>query len=174
MDRRLIFVTGGARSGKSRYALERAMAAPAPWAFVATAEALDPEMEARVRAHRQARGEGWQTFEEPIEIVKVLAETSGRYGAAILDCLTLWVSNLLTRRGEDASRPEGEAERLVEAARGWRGLLVVVTNEVGMGIIPDNALARRFRDLAGDVNRRMAEAADEAYMMVAGIPMRLK
>lgn len=174
MDRRLIFVTGGARSGKSRYALERAMAAHAPWAFLATAEALDPEMEARVRAHRQARGEGWQAFEEPIEIAKVLAETSGRYGAAILDCLTLWISNLLTRRGEDGSRPEGEAERLVEAARAWQGLLVVVTNEVGMGIVPDNALARRFRDLAGDVNRRIAEAADEAYMMVAGIPMRLK
>ena len=150
------------------------MAAPGPRAFLATAEELDPEMEGRVAAHRQARGEGWQTFEEPIEIAKVLAETSGRFGAAVLDCLTLWVSNLLTRRGEHVSPPELEAERLIEVARGWPGLLLVVTNEVGMGIVPDNALARRFRDLAGDLNRRMAEAADEAYMMMAGMVVRLK
>jgi adenosylcobinamide kinase/adenosylcobinamide-phosphate guanylyltransferase len=150
------------------------MAARAPWAFVATAEALDAEMAERVAAHRRARGDAWRTFEEPVQVAKVLAETSGRFGAAVVDCLTLWLSNLLTRRGDGDSRPEEEIERVVEAARGWEGLLVVVANEVGMGIVPDNALARRFRELAGELNQRMAELADEVYVLFAGLPVRLK
>jgi adenosylcobinamide kinase/adenosylcobinamide-phosphate guanylyltransferase len=166
---KLTLVIGGARSGKSRHAESLIMALPPPWIYVATAETLDDEMARRVAEHRARRGDGWQTVEAPRNLPQALDDAPE--GAPILvDCLTLWLSNLLLA---DAVI-DRECDKLDAALSRRRGAVVMVANEVGLGIVPDNALARRFRDAAGRLNQQMAARADSAIFVAAGIPLQLK
>ena len=165
----IILITGGARSGKSTRAEARARAFPGRPVYVATAEALDAEMRERIAKHRARRGSAWLERETPIELVAALVETDG-HGARLVDCLTLWLSNLM-----HAERDwEREAILLAEMLARQNSPVVLVTNEVGLGIVPDNALARRFRDAAGILNQMVARVADEVEFVVAGLPMRVK
>lgn len=165
----VILITGGARSGKSRRAELRARSFPGQPVYVATAEALDAEMDERIAKHRARRGSDWIEREVPLDLVAALAETDGG-GARLVDCLTLWLSNLLHAE-RDWSQ---EVTRLVDALPRQRSPVIMVTNEVGLGIVPDNALARAFRDAAGLMNQSIAGAADEVELVVAGLPMKLK
>jgi adenosylcobinamide kinase / adenosylcobinamide-phosphate guanylyltransferase len=158
-------VGGGARSGKSRFAQEYAERRFERPALVATAQALDEEMAQRIARHRSERSGRWGTIEEPVEIVAAMAREADRYDGFVVDCLTLWLSNVMP--------PEDGIERLVQGLAGGPPV-VLVTNEVGCGIVPDNELARRFRDLAGILNRRCAAVAQEVYWMAFGIPVRVK
>ena len=165
----IILITGGARSGKSTRAEARARAFPGRPVYVATAEALDAEMRERIARHRARRGNEWLEREIPIELVTALVETDGQ-GARLVDCLTLWLSNLM-----HAERDwKKEAILLAETLGRQNSPVVLVTNEVGLGIVPDNALARRFRDAAGILNQMVARVADEVEFAVAGLPMRVK
>jgi len=165
----IILITGGARSGKSVRAEARATAFAGKPVYIATAEALDAEMRERIARHRARRGNEWIEHETPLELVPALNATDGG-GARLVDCLTLWLSNLMHAQ-RDWSQ---EAAQLVEALRAQKSPVVLVTNEVGLGIVPDNALARQFRDAAGTMNQMMAQAADEVEFVVAGLPMRVK
>jgi adenosylcobinamide kinase / adenosylcobinamide-phosphate guanylyltransferase len=167
----LILIGGGARSGKSRYAVERALAAGARRCFIATAQVFDAEMQARVDAHRQDRGGDFETVEAPIEVARAVREAAPKYDAVLVDCLTLWLSNVMLAGGLDVA---AQVEALIQAARGAPTTVILVTNEVGCGIVPDNELARRFRDEAGRLNRRVAAVADEVYWMAFGCPLRVK
>ena len=170
----LTLITGGARSGESAHALALAQQAPgARRFFIATAEALDDEMRERIARHRAARSADFATIEEPIAIAEALAGLANRADVVIVDCLTLWVSNLLMARLGD--------EAILASARGLAGAMAsapfacfVVTDEVGAGIVPDHALARRFRDLLGWTNQAVARVAERVVLMVAGYPMRVK
>ncbi|MVT67857.1 bifunctional adenosylcobinamide kinase/adenosylcobinamide-phosphate guanylyltransferase [Bradyrhizobium pachyrhizi] len=165
----VILITGGARSGKSRRAELRARSFPGQPIYIATAEALDAEMDERIARHRARRGSDWIEREVPLDLVEAVSGTDGA-GARLVDCLTLWLSNLL-HAGRDWSR---EVTRLADALSRQRGPVVLVTNEVGLGIVPDNALARAFRDAAGIMNQTIAGIADEVEFVVAGLPMKLK
>jgi adenosylcobinamide kinase / adenosylcobinamide-phosphate guanylyltransferase len=165
----IILITGGARSGKSTRAEARARAFPGRPVYVATAEALDIEMRERIAQHRARRAGAWLERETPLELVAALVETDG-HGARLVDCLTLWLSNLM-----HAERDwQKEAILLSETLSRQNSPVVLVTNEVGLGIVPDNALARRFRDAAGILNQMVARVAEEVEFMVAGLPMRVK
>ena len=170
-----LLILGGARSGKSRYALERARTLPGQVAFLATAEALDPEMGERIARHRQARPADWLTVEEPVEVASALRGFEGRADVVVVDCLNLWVSNLMggSETG-DASSFHGHIEELLKVMNARLHHLIVVSNEVGMGVHPEAPLGRRFRDLLGLVNQRVAEVAGEVVLMVAGLPLWLK
>ena len=165
----IILITGGARSGKSVRAEARAIAFAGKPVYVATAEALDAEMHERIARHRARRGGEWIEHETPLELVLALNATDGG-GARLVDCLTLWLSNLIHAE-RDWSK---EAAGLAEALRAQKSPVVLVTNEVGLGVVPDNALARQFRDAAGIMNQMIAQAADEVEFVVAGLPMRMK
>jgi len=160
-------VLGGARSGKSAYAEKLLAEIPGPRTYLATAAAGDAEMAERIRRHRERRGAGWRTLEAPVEIATPIHETPG---PVLVDCLTLWVSNLMAA-GADS---DAAVERLLVALRREGGPVVLVSNEVGLGIVPDNALAREFRDRAGRVNQRVAAAADRVVFIAAGLPLALK
>jgi adenosylcobinamide kinase / adenosylcobinamide-phosphate guanylyltransferase len=167
----MILIGGGSRSGKSRAALEMLKAAGPRIGFIATAQAWDDEMRERIARHREERGPEIVTWEEPFAVAERIASEDGRYDAIVVDCLTLWLSNLML--GEP--RPiESECKRLVEAAARARTKIILVTNEVGCGIVPENALARRFRDEAGRLNQLAAQHAHEVHWMVFGIGMRIK
>jgi adenosylcobinamide kinase/adenosylcobinamide-phosphate guanylyltransferase len=166
-------VLGGARSGKTRHALasaaERARAAGGRLVMIATAEALDAEMAARIARHRAERDGAWTTVEAPLalaEAVRALAAAD----VAVIDCLTLWLSNLMGAQAD----PEAAVEDLAQALAASPAELFVVSNEVGQGIVPDNALARRFRDAAGLANQRLAQSAQTVVAVMAGLPLRLK
>ena len=166
---RTILVTGGARSGKSALAERLALGLGVPVLYVATAEAGDAEMAERIARHRARRGADWITVEEPFDLLGVLrAPDPGR--PALVDCLTLWLSNLMLA-GRDW---EGPVRDLAAALPGLSAPVVLVTNEVGAGIVPENALARRYRDAAGWMNQTVAAAADEVFLSVAGCPVRVK
>jgi len=168
----LTLIGGGARSGKSRFALELAGARFERPAFVATAEAHDEEMKERIRIHQAERGPGWTTVEEPLDLPGALETAAKTCDGCVVDCLTLWLSNVLLSPGHDE---EGEIDRLLSQLESWTGPpVILVTNEVGCGIVPENALARRYRDLAGGLNQRVAALADEAYWMAFGVPIDLK
>jgi adenosylcobinamide kinase/adenosylcobinamide-phosphate guanylyltransferase len=158
---RLTLVLGGARSGKSRFAESLITALPPPWIYAATGQALDAEMAERIAAHRARRGAGWATVEAPRD----LAATLEAYATApiLVDCLTLWLSNLMMAE----TAIEAEFDRLEHALAKATGPVVLVANEVGSGIVPDNALARRFRDLQGWLNQRIAAQADRVVLVVA-------
>ena len=172
----LILVTGGSRSGKSRFAQALALQKPGPCSFVATAQALDEEMEARIQSHRRSRPAGWAVVEEPIRVPEAVRRALGSARTVLLDCVTLWISNLLLADETfEEGRAEERAQQLVAASRGAPGaVLIVVTNEVGSGVVPDSALGRRFRDCAGRANEVIARGADEVYLLVSGIPLRIK
>jgi len=165
----LTFLVGGARSGKSAHAERLATALPAPWTYVATAESYDEEMRERIAQHKARRGEGWQTLDAPLDLAGALGTVpAGR--PVLVDCLTLWLTNHMLA-GHDV---EAECARLGAVLSRPLGPWFVVSNEVGLGIVPDNALARRFRDAAGRLNQQVAAMADTVLMMVAGLPLKVK
>jgi adenosylcobinamide kinase/adenosylcobinamide-phosphate guanylyltransferase len=166
---KIILVTGGARSGKSAIAEARALSLGARAIYIATAEARDAEMTARVAAHQARRGDNWRTHAEPLDLTGALTATDGQ-GPRLVDCLTLWLTNLML--GGHDWQSAGRA--LVAALPAQADPVIFVTNEVGAGIVPDNPLARVFRDLAGRTNQRLAAAADEVVLMVAGLPLFVK
>jgi adenosylcobinamide kinase/adenosylcobinamide-phosphate guanylyltransferase len=165
----IILITGGARSGKSVRAEARSKAFAGKPVYIATAEALDAEMRERIAGHRARRGNEWIEHETPLELVPALKATDGG-GARLVDCLTLWLSNLMHAE-RDWSR---ETAELVRTLRAQKSPVVLVTNEVGLGIVPDNALARQYRDAAGIMNQMIAAPADEVEFVVAGLPVRVK
>lgn len=172
----LILVTGGCRSGKSALAMDLALRAEAPRTFLATAQVYDEEMAARVARHQAARPAGWGLVEEPVRVPEALAEAfRGGARTVLLDCVTLWISNLLCADGalgEDEATARAEA--LAAAARAGGGTTVVVTNEVGWGVVPATPMGRAFRDCAGRANQALARAADEVWMAVSGLALPLK
>ncbi|RMH44941.1 MAG: bifunctional adenosylcobinamide kinase/adenosylcobinamide-phosphate guanylyltransferase [Deltaproteobacteria bacterium] len=172
MAGRLALIGGGARSGKSAFALARATAAGPRRVYVATATAGDDEMRARIARHRAERGDAFVTVEAPRDVAAAL-RAAPPCDAVVVDCLTLWLANCLAAGAADAD-VLAEADDLIAAARGIPALVVVVTNEVGMGVVPPTPLGRRFRDLAGWVHQRVAAAADELYLAALGSVLRLR
>lgn len=172
---RLIYVTGGARSGKSRFAEGLARQAGGPVTYLATAQAFDDEMTDRIERHRADRPASWTTREAPLDISPVLVPQVGTVqpGTVLLDCLSLWVSNRMLRGDSDEAILQA-ADEVISVQRHRGGVLIAVSNEVGAGIVPDNALARRYRDTLGWVNQRFAAASDEAWVLVSGLPLQLK
>jgi adenosylcobinamide kinase/adenosylcobinamide-phosphate guanylyltransferase len=172
MATQIILITGGARSGKSQYAEKRAAELGRRRLYCATAEAQDEEMTQRIAAHRQRRASDWTTVEEPLEVPGALLQWRGRTDCALVDCLTLWLSNLLLHHGAEYAR-----ERLLELVGILPALnfhVLLVSNEVGWSIVPNNPLARQFRDLVGWANQQVAAVANEVVVTVAGIPMVAK
>ncbi len=164
-----ILITGGARSGKSALAERMTLALGTPALYIATAEAWDDEMADRIARHRARRGAEWETVAEPTDLVRALTETDG--GAPrLVDCVTLWLSNLMLG-GHDW---EAEVARIADLIPRLSAPVVFVTNEVGSGIVPDNALARAYRDAAGIANQRLADACDELWLCVSGHPLKVK
>lgn len=185
---KIVFITGGARSGKSSFAMKEASKIHGKRLYIATAEPLDDEMKERIERHKKERPGDWDTVEEPMNIAEVMREAPKEYDVMVLDCLTLWMSNLLIRvhNTEDSTQIiETEIGNLLDTVKMLKNSslpdsapsncsLYIVSNEVGLGIVPDNKLARMFRDYAGMLNQRIAEIADEVYMVLAGIPLRIK
>jgi adenosylcobinamide kinase/adenosylcobinamide-phosphate guanylyltransferase len=166
---RLTLVLGGARSGKSSFAESLVTALPGPWTYVATGEARDTEMVERIAQHARRRGPGWVTREEPLALAELVAgATAAR--PMLIDCLTLWLSNVMLAQ----RNVEAESARLLDALQNAAGPIVAVSNEVGLGIVPDNALARAFRDAQGRLNAAVAAQADTVVLMAAGLPLTLK
>jgi adenosylcobinamide kinase/adenosylcobinamide-phosphate guanylyltransferase len=168
---RLILVLGGAASGKSQAALDLAGQA-GPRAFVATGQALDQEMKARIERHQATRSSDWVTAEVPIDVAKWCIESGKDYHAIVIDCLTLWLSNLQTGL-HDNDVSEATA-KMLHAIRATRARVVIVSNELGLGLVPATKAVRAFRDLAGKVNQQVAAEADEVYLTISGLPMRVK
>ncbi|MCK0196567.1 bifunctional adenosylcobinamide kinase/adenosylcobinamide-phosphate guanylyltransferase [Ancylobacter sp. 6x-1] len=165
----LTLVLGGARSGKSRHAEHLIEAQPAPWCYLATAQAYDAEMTDRIALHRSRRGAGWETIDAPHHLAAALRTVPpGR--PVLIDCLTLWLANRMLAEAD----LDMEGAVLTTALLGHDGEIVIVSNEVGLSIVPENALARRFRDAQGRLNQRIAEIADRVLFMVAGLPMTVK
>ena len=164
---RLTLVLGGARSGKSRHGEMLLMQAPAPWTYLATAQAFDAEMQARIAEHQARREAGWHTLEAPLDLAGALLAAAT---PVLVDCLTLWLTNLMLGEHDIAAAIAALDHALDQRA----APTVLVASEVGLGIVPDNALARAFRDHAGRLNQRMAARADRVAFMVAGLEMRVK
>jgi len=175
----VIMVTGGSRSGKSSWAQKTAESMSVRRVFIATCPVVDDEMQERVRKHRQARDErSWHTIEEPLDIAGAI-DSSHEFPVALVDCLTLWINNLMYRaEKENKAITETDIAAgcriVIDAAKRHPGTVLFVTNEVGMGIIPENALARLYRDLAGRCNQVIAGACDRVVFMVSGLPMEIK
>jgi adenosylcobinamide kinase/adenosylcobinamide-phosphate guanylyltransferase len=169
---RLVLIGGGVRSGKSSFALSRARLLGGRLAFIATAQAYDEEMRSRIVAHRVERGEAFTTFESPLALPETISALRG-YDAVVVDCLTLWLSNLLME-APHAELHRGAVESLAGAILSATCPVIVVSNEVGMGIVPDNPLSRAFRDLAGFAHQRLSREADEIYVAVMGTVLRLR
>ncbi|HHY39127.1 MAG TPA: bifunctional adenosylcobinamide kinase/adenosylcobinamide-phosphate guanylyltransferase, partial [Clostridia bacterium] len=180
-DPKIIFVTGGSRSGKSTFAKRLAESVGDRLFYVATAQPLDDEMRERIRKHKAERSDRWQTVEEPVDLAGALLRLKGEADAIVVDCMGLWISNLLTG-GSDASRAiylsEDDALSLaveaVSAAKSTRACVIFVSNEVGLGIVPEDALGRAFRDALGRVNQVLAEMSDDAYLLISGKAIPLK
>lgn len=165
----LTLVLGGARSGKSSYAEGLMTALPKPWGYIATAEAFDDEMRQRIAQHQARRGRNWVQYEAPLDIAATLSGAAADQ-ACLVDCLTLWLSNLMHAE-RDITR---ETQALINALSHRSAPCIMVANEVGLGIVPDNALARRFRDEAGWLNQRIGAVADCVVFIAAGMSMTLK
>jgi adenosylcobinamide kinase/adenosylcobinamide-phosphate guanylyltransferase len=171
----IIVYLGGAKSGKTLAALSKTSSYPAPRYYLATAQALDSEMADRIKKHQAERGPDWQTIEEPLELVSALEKVPGQ-SPVMLDCLTLWLTNLMGRWPDccDTAPFLAEQYKLVEAAAARQGPLIIVSNEVGGGVVPMEAVSRFFRDLCGLSHQFLAKAASEVYMVIAGLPLKLK
>ena len=166
-----MLVLGGCRSGKSRFAQERCEAVvDGTLAYIATAQAFDAEMEERIARHRSERGSRWRTIDAPMDLASMLSEAALRADAILVDCLTLWLTNLMLAEADLATARVA----LAEAVMACPVPVILVSNEVGLGIVPDNALARRFRDEAGWLNQQMATLCEEVIFMAAGLPLKLK
>ncbi len=166
---RRTLVLGGARSGKSRYAETLVTVLPPPWIYIATATAGDAEMAQRIARHRAERDKGWETLEAPHALAQAITRAAPTT-PLLIDCLTLWLSNRMLANAD----VDGEIGELEAALDRRAGPVVLVSNEVGSGIVPDNALARRFRDLQGQLNQRMAAHVEQVVLMIAGLPLVLK
>lgn len=173
MTKRFVLILGGARSGKSSFAMELAEKKKGQRFYLATAAALDDEMKERIEKHKKERPPSWKTVEEPEHIPKALKELRTECSVVVLDCITLWLSNLL-HSGYDEEKIWEKIKEFQGVVRENDYMLLAVSNEVGLGIVPDNPLARRFRDLAGRVNQKLTEAADEVYFLMSGIPQKIK
>ena len=169
----LILVTGGVRSGKSSYAQTIAAVSGAKVFYIATAQALDGEMKKRIKSHKKSRAKTWVTVEEPVHLAKAINAIPSGNKTIILDCLTLFISNLI-HNGMSDPQICADVKNIVKALRKKSGLSIIVTNEVGSGIVPDNKLARRFRDLQGTVNQITAKEADRVCLLLSGIPVQIK
>lgn len=173
-----IFITGGARSGKSAFAEKLALEYGAPLGYLATAQPLDGEMDQRILRHLLRRGDAWQTTEEPVLLEETLWRLDGRFNAILVDCVTLWLTNMLlayeTVGDEVEAAILGKVELLATALPTLTSPVILVSNEVGMGIVPEHRLGRIFRDIAGQANQILAAAADEAWLVASGIPLKLK
>lgn len=166
----ITLVLGGARSGKSAFAEKLVQDRNLNQIYIATAEVLDDEMHLRVEHHKESRGRGWLTVEEPIDIASVINKYSSAENVILVDCLTLWLSNIMAQE----LSPKTMFKNLVIALENAKGSVILVSNEVGLGIVPSNALAREFRDEAGRLNQMIAQAANNVYFTAAGLPMQLK
>jgi len=173
MGKGVILITGGGRSGKSRFALDYANRNFSKKLYLATCELLDEEMALRIENHKKMRGPEWQTVEEPISIVDKIGDYGNQVEVILLDCITLWLSNLLLKWDNDL-KIRDEVEKLIGAIQESQTSFIFVSNEVGMGIVPADPLGRRFRDLSGMANQRIAEVAETVIFMVSGIPIFLK
>jgi adenosylcobinamide kinase/adenosylcobinamide-phosphate guanylyltransferase len=174
MGKRFTLILGGARSGKSDFAQTLASTRGGDDVlFVATAQARDSEMDARIEKHRRARPANWRTLETPAELAEVL-QTEPEARVVVIDCITLWVSNVLLKEDAGPGAMERELNDLLSWYRVSQCELIVVSNEVGMGLVPDNALGRAYRDLLGAMNKLLAAAADQVYLVVAGLPVEIK
>jgi len=171
---RLALVLGGARSGKSHYALSLAEGFPPPRLFVATCEPRDAEMQARIDNHRQERGPDWETREACLDLPDFLTLLPGGYGVVLVDCLTMWLSNLMLKEEDNKAGVQAECERLQKALAAVRPPTILVSNEVGWGLVPENALAREFRDQAGWLHQKIGRIADLVVLTVAGLPVVIK
>lgn len=169
----VIFITGGARSGKSRLAEGFALKRGEPLLYIATAAYGDREMAARIARHQERRGDAWQTIEEQYDLAGVLSGHDGWFKATLVDCVTLWLTNLLLKY-EDKAVVLAEVKRTAAIFPALKTPLVLVSNEVGMGIVADNPLGRTFCDLSGEANEILAAAADEVYVTFSGLPLKLK
>ena len=163
-------VLGGARSGKSAFAEQLIGESGLDQVYIATGRAFDVEMENRVAEHQRRRGSAWKTHEEPLELAEALGAHAKEGRAVLIDCLTLWVTNLMMEERD----VESEAERLADCLPGLAGAVVLVSNEVGLGIVPENKMARAFRDHAGRLHQMIAAQANEVYLIAAGLPLRMK
>lgn len=171
-EREIVLVLGGARSGKSSWALRHVERSYRSRLFLATAEVLDEEMEERVQLHREARGPEWTLVEEPLDLAGALRTRCRGADGVLVDCLTVWLSNVMIKEGRAGAR--AYRERLLEALASRKRGTVLVSNEVGMGIVPEHPLGRAFRDEAGSLNQAVAEAADRVVLVAAGLPLWLK
>jgi len=175
---KLILITGGARSGKSSYALRIAERISAKKLFIATCPQLDSEMSERVRRHKEERnGKGWQTIEEEVNLANVFSAKVKDVDVVVIDCITLWVNNILYTLGEE----NVDDHKIGELCRGWvnkiqeyHGTVICVTNEIGMGVVPENRLARKYRDLVGTCNQVLGAEADEVVLISCGVPLSIK
>lgn len=176
---RIILITGGSRSGKSSYAQKMAEDLAGPRAFIATCPAIDDEMDERIRKHREARsGALWHTIEETLDLAGAMLRAP-EYQVFLIDCLALWVNNLMYEAHKTGQRIDeeditGKCREVLAACEQVQGAIILVTNEVGMGIVPDNADARLFRDLLGRCNQTIASGAHEVILMACGLPLNLK
>jgi adenosylcobinamide kinase/adenosylcobinamide-phosphate guanylyltransferase len=171
---KLTLVLGGARSGKSRHAEALVTAEPRPWTYIATAEAFDDEMAERIAEHRRRRGEGWRTVEAPLDLAEAVRKEGLSGRPILIDCLTLWLSNTMLRTEAHAASGLRRDDGLIEAIDQSISPIVAVSNEVGLGIVPETPLGRRFRDAQGRLNQAVAAAADRVVLMVAGLPLQVK
>ena len=177
---KLIFITGGARSGKSSFAEKMAANLGKPVAYLATGQSLDKEMAHRIKKHKSRRPTDWETYEEPIEVRKLVSRLGLEKEVILIDCLTLLTSNLLLKKENKMGDPQWEEEilleikKLAEVSYKVPAQVIIVSNEVGMGLVPDNPLGRVYRDILGRANSIIADKADEVFMMVSGIPLKIK
>jgi len=166
----ITFIIGGANSGKSSFALKLAESIEGKGAFIATAQAFDEEMSEKIKRHKEQRSNQWQTYEEPLEIANLIKQIEGRYEKIIIDCLTLWLSNIIYH----CHPIEQSIEDLVSQLKRIKKPCFVVSNEVGLGIVPENQLARKFRNYSGLMNKKVAVISDWVYFIYAGIPIKIK
>ena len=169
---KLVFVLGGARSGKSSFALKQGRLL-SPRAFLATAEPFDVEMAKRIQKHQKSRGRGWNTYEIPTHLAEWFTSERANYSCVVVDCLTLWLNNLLREKMRPRQVPT-HVRKLLKAIKGFSGQVVLVSNELGLGLVPGDSTSREFRDVAGRMNQLIAAEADEVHFLVSGLPLRLK
>jgi adenosylcobinamide kinase/adenosylcobinamide-phosphate guanylyltransferase len=172
-----IFITGGARAGKSSYAQKLAAENGGKVLFVATAEAKDEDMRLRIEKHKKSRPSVWETLEAPVDVGKAISGKAGEYTVVIIDCITMLVSNVMLAADNEESAESAvinEVEALIKTMQSKLSAFIVVSNEVGLGIVPDNEMSRNYRDLLGRANQLMAQHADEVYFVAAGIPVKIK
>ena len=178
--KRLILITGGARSGKSIFAEKMAQQMGSQIAYIATAQALDKEMKERIHLHRQSRPEHWKTYEVPYQIAPTIAKIESDFQIILIDCLTLFISNLLMKQEEHSYNSQlceqllSHVQDTLEEITKCKATVIIVTNEVGAGLVPDNPMGRFFRDVVGKANQLIAASADQVYLLVSGIPVRIK